>query len=251
MKNWLLIFLLIPLLSYADWGKTGHRVIAEIAYNYLTPKASEAVIDLLQGHSLASISTWADEVRSNPDYHKYDKWHYVNYPLNKKYEEVEHIEENVVKAINYCIEGLKNPNSTTEKKRFYLKYLVHCVADIHQPLHSGSAKDKGGNAIFLTYFKRKTNLHRIWDSDMINDYGMSYSELAKNLMLRHNKHVVIGNVSDWADESHEEASKIYSEIEEGTNLGYLYNYKNFPLVKDKLYKAGFRLAVILNEIFSI
>ena len=77
MKNWLLIFLLIPLLSSADWGKTGHRVIGEIASHYLTPKASKAVSDLLQGHSLASISTWADEVRSNPDYHKYDKWHYV------------------------------------------------------------------------------------------------------------------------------------------------------------------------------
>ena len=251
MKNWLLIFLLIPLLSSADWGKTGHRVIGEIASHYLTPKASKAVSDLLQGHSLASISTWADEVRSNPDYHKYNTWHYVNYPLDKKYSEVEHKEENVVKAINLCIVGLKNPNSTNEKKRFYLKYLVHCVADIHQPLHTGLAKDKGGNTIFLSYFNKKTNLHRLWDSDMINDHGMSYSELAKNLTGRHNEPVVIGNVSDWADESHEEASKIYSEIEEGINLGYLYNYNNFPLVKDKLYKAGFRLAVILNEIFSI
>ncbi|MGB0367344.1 MAG: S1/P1 nuclease [Flavobacteriaceae bacterium] len=245
-----IVFFVFPFICLGNWGKTGHRVVGEIASNYLTPKASKAVSDLLQGRSLARIGTWADEVRSNPAYDKYNKWHYVNYPLDKKYMEVDHKEENVVKAINLCIEGLKNPNNTTDEKSFYLKYLVHCVADIHQPLHAGLAKDKGGNKIDLNYFNQKTNLHRIWDSNMIDDYGMSYSELAKNLMGRHNKTVIIGTATDWADESHKEASKIYSEVEAGDNLGYLYNYNNFPLVKDKLYKAGIRLASILNEIFS-
>ena len=69
-------------------------------------------------------------------------------------------------------------------------------------------------------------------------------------MGRKNYPVTIGTAEDWANESHQEAVKIYSEIEEGQNLGYLYNYNNLTLVKDKLYKAGIRLAAVLNDIFK-
>ena len=137
-----------------------------------------------------------------------------------------------------------------KEKAFYLKYLIHCLADLHQPLHTGREEDKGGNSIYLKYFGRKTNLHRVWDTNIIEDYGMSYTELAQNLMGRNNDPVTIGTPEDWANESHQEVLKIYSEIEEGQNLGYLYNYKNLPLVKDKLYKAGVRLAAVLNDIFK-
>ena len=102
----------------------------------------------------------------------------------------------------------------------------------------------------MKYFGRKTNLHRVWDTNIIEDYGMSYTELAQNLMGRNNDPVIIGTAEDWANESHKEVAKIYSEIEEGQNLGYLYNYNNLPLVKDKLYKAGIRLAAVLNDIFK-
>lgn len=250
MKKTLLVLLFIPMAIFADWGKTGHRVIGEIASRNLTPEAAKAVNDLLEGRSIARIGTWADEIRSNPAFNKYTSWHYVNLPLDKKYEEVKHDGDNVVKAINLCIASLKNEKSTKDEKAFYLKYLIHCLADLHQPLHTGRAEDKGGNAIYLKYFGRKTNLHRVWDTDIINDYGMSYTELSTNLMGRNNVPVEIGTAADWANESHEEVAKIYSEVKEVDNLGYLYNYNNLPLVKDKLYKAGIRLAAVLNDIFS-
>lgn len=250
MKKIILLLFFIPLVSFADWGKTGHRVIGEIAAMNLTPEATAAVKSLLEGRSIARIGTWADEIRSNPAYNKYTTWHYVNLPLDKKYEEVEHNGDNVVKAINLCIAGLKNADTSQEEKAFYLKYLIHCLADLHQPLHTGREEDKGGNSIYLKYFGRKTNLHRVWDTNLIEDYGMSYTELAQNLMGRNNDPVTIGTAEDWANESHQEVAKIYSEIEEGQNLGYLYNYNNLPLVKDKLYKAGIRLAAVLNDIFK-
>ena len=250
MKKIVILLFCIPFMAHADWGKTGHRVIGEIASHHLKPKAKRAISNLLEGRSLARIGTWADEIRSNPDYNQYTIWHYVNMPLDKKYEEVAHSQENVVKAIYTCIEGLKNKNTTREKKAFYLKYLIHCLADLHQPLHAGRAEDKGGNTIRLKYFGRNSNLHRVWDSEMINDYGMSYSELAKSLMERRNDKVVVGSPVDWANESQAEVIKIYAEVKEGDRLGYRYNYTNLPLVKDKLYKAGIRLAAVLNDLFG-
>ena len=79
MKKIILLLFFIPLVSFADWGKTGHRVIGEIAAMNLTPEATAAVKDLLEGRSIARIGTWADEIRSNPDYNKYTTWHYVNF----------------------------------------------------------------------------------------------------------------------------------------------------------------------------
>ena len=70
-------------MGHADWGKTGHRVIGEIASRHLKPKAKRTISNLLEGRSLARIGTWADEIRSNPDYNQYTIWHYVNMPLIK------------------------------------------------------------------------------------------------------------------------------------------------------------------------
>ena len=250
MKKIIILLLCLPFSVKADWGKTGHRVIGEIATHHLKPKTKRAISNLLEGRSLARIGTWADEIRSNPDYNQYTIWHYVNMPLDKKYEDVEHSQENVVKAIQICIKGLKDKSTSKEKKAFYLKYLVHCLADLHQPLHAGRAEDKGGNTIKLKFFGRNTNLHRVWDSDLINDYGMSYSELAKSLMERKNDPVAIGNPVAWANESQEKVITIYSIVNEGERLGYRYVYENLPLVKDQLYKAGIRLAAVLNDIFA-
>ena len=118
MTKKLFFLLLLPLLAHADWGKTGHRVIGEIAAHHLKPKAKKAISALLEGRSLARIGTWADEIRSNPDYDAYVIWHYVNLPLDKRYEEVEHQGENVVTAIEACIKGLKDPSTPQAKKAF-------------------------------------------------------------------------------------------------------------------------------------
>ena len=250
MKKIVILLFCLPFFAFADWGKTGHRVIGEIAAHHLNPKAKAAISELLEGRSLARIGTWADEIRSNPDYNQYTIWHYVNMPLDKKYEEVEHNSENVVTAIQKCIVALKDENTSEEDKSFYLKYLIHCLADLHQPLHAGRAEDKGGNTIKLKFFGRNTNLHRVWDTDLINDYGMSYSELAKSLMERHNEEVEIGSPIQWANESQEKVISIYSSVEDGDRLGYRYSYEHLPLVKDQLYKAGIRLAAVLNAIFA-
>lgn len=249
-----LLFLLLPLLSFSnDWGKTGHRVIGQIAQDNLTETALKAVTELLDGETLATVSTWPDEMRSNPDFRPYDIWHYVNLPEDKKYHEVEHTQDNAVIIIERAIEILTS-NSSREDKAFYLKYLVHLVGDIHQPLHTGRAADYGGSKIKLKFKGRKaeqtnTNLHVLWDTNMIDDFKMSYTELSNYLQSYKTIDFNQGNAVCWANESHEIVNKVYAEVNDGDYLSYAYVYSNFYIVKQRLYQAGIRLANILNEIY--
>lgn len=254
MKNILLVFCLLLLSS---WGKIGHRTIGEIAERQLTAQTREQVRELLDGQSLAVVSTWADEMRSNPEFDKYGKWHYVNLPIDKEYHEVEHTQDNVVIIINQAIDTLKNKDTKRDVKQFYLKYLVHLVGDLHQPLHTGRAEDYGGSKIKVNFKGRKgaeskTNLHVLWDTDLIDDYKMSYTEYADKLMDEFegkDLKVIQGNPEAWTYESHQYVKKIY-ETKDGSYLSYDYVYDNLPIVDERLYFAGIRLGNLLNEIFS-
>ena len=140
--------------AYA-WGPQGHQVIALLAEQQLTPKAKEQVQKLLAlepGETLASISTWADEHR-NPTT---AAWHYVNFPKNTCTYGVQRDcpdGDCVVEAINRQLAILAS-KAPDEKRLNALKYVVHLVADIHQPLHAGYGEDRGGNTYQLQAFKR-------------------------------------------------------------------------------------------------
>jgi len=235
------------------WGKIGHRTVGEIAQRQLTLTTEQRVNEILDGQTLAVASTWADEMRSNPDFDKFSTWHYVNLPIDKNYEEVEHTQENVVKMINTAIPILQSPSASKEMKAFWLKYLVHMVGDLHQPLHTGRFEDYGGSKIKVNFKGRKgadneTNLHVLWDTDMIDDYKMSYTEYADKLIIQfRDTSVEQGNSLEWSKESHSYVPKIY-ETEAGSNLSYDYVYDNLPIVDERLYKAGIRLGNLLNEI---
>ena len=251
-----LIILLIVFISYAapDWGQTGHRVIGLVADQHLTQQTQAAVSDLLEGESLAFVSTFGDEIRSIKDYKHFDPWHYVNMPLDKRYgEEAPNPKGDVYHAVNYCVGVLQNANASREDKAFYLRLLVHFVGDLHQPMHVGRSEDRGGNDIKVLWFGKKSNLHRVWDSEMINGYQMSYSELADNLPIytpAEQDAIVNTTVLDWMHESQSHAKQIYSSVEQDERLSYAYQQKHFHMVRDRLYKGGLRLAKLLNEIFD-
>lgn len=239
-----------------DWGKTGHRIVGEIAERQLTEEVKEIVYDILDGESLASVSTWADEMRSNPDWRPFDKWHYVNLPLDIEYPDADVPEENVVTIIERCVLILKSPSSDKEMKKFYLKYLVHLVGDLHQPMHTGRYEDYGGSKIRLKFKGRKgqetnTNLHVLWDSNLIDDFKMSYTEWSNHLENKNRKTVVDQkNVLEWTFESHWWARDIYKNTPEGSSLSYDYVYKYQPVLEKRLFLAGKRLGNLINEIFG-
>jgi hypothetical protein len=235
-----------------SWGKTGHRTIGEVAELHLTDKARIEIQKILKDPSLAVASTWADEMRSNPDFRQYAPWHYANMPLDVSYAQSEKSSKgDIVQAIKLCKSKLKNDNTSLEEKAFYLRFLVHLVGDIHQPLHVGRSEDRGGNSIKVKWFGKDTNLHRVWDSEMINTYLMSYTEFANHLNKNYNyKSVETLSEDVWVDESQNMVRKVYSETKNGDYLGYDYIYDNFEIVKSQLFTAGIRLAHTLNDIFD-
>src|SRR5690625_1277634 len=171
----LTVFFISFFSAYA-WGPTGHRVTGEIAEQHLTRKAKKKIDALLNGESLALVSTYADDIKSDSKYRKYSPWHYVNIPFGKTYEEYpKNKKGDIVYGIEKSITVLKSPNASHEDKVFYLKMLVHLIGDLHQPLHVGIGDDRGGNDFQVRWFNRGTNLHRVWDSQMIDSYQMSYT----------------------------------------------------------------------------
>ena len=258
MKKSILILLAIfcTSISFAgnDWGKTGHRTTGEIAQKHLSKKAQKAIAKLLDGQSLAFVANYADDIKSDPEYRKYGPWHYVNIDP----EDSEYVREKANKggdlyqAIEKSISVLKDKNASREDKQFYLKMLVHFMGDLHQPFHVGRSADKGGNDLQGRWFNQGSNIHRVWDSQMIDSYQMSYTELAENrkeLTLQELKEIEAGEILDWVYESRKMADVLYESFEIGEKLGYEYMYQWFPTVREQLQKGGIRLAKVLNEIY--
>ena len=237
-----------------DWGATGHRTIGEIANKHLSKKAKKQIEILLKGQGLAIVSTFGDDIKSDDQYDKFYTWHFVNFPFDTKYENSEKDKNgDIVMGIEHCISVLKDPDAAQEDKVFYLKFLVHLIVDLHQPLHVGRKEDKGGNDIKLLWHYRKTNLHRVWDSDMIEFYNMSYTELsgnAKPLSKAQIESIAEGSILDWTYESQGLAKKVYASAKQDEKLSYRYSYDHFEIVRSQLQKSGIRLAKVLNEIFS-
>ena len=257
MKS-LVIFLIIGTqLCFSNdliWSKTGHRVTGEIAEMYLSRRAKKKIYRILDGQSLAEVSNFADDIKSDPAYSSYSPWHYVNYPADLKYgDETPSPQGDIVIAIEKCISVLEDDSSSLSDQSFYLKMLVHFLGDLHQPMHVGRAEDRGGNDIQLQWFNQGTNLHRVWDFHMIDDYGMSYTELADKLPKMSKKsarNLQMGTVYDWVEETQEITNEVYASVELGEQLRYSYSYKYWGTVEDQLLKGGVRLAGILNRIFG-
>ena len=131
--------------------------------------------------------------------------------------------------------------------------MVHFVGDIHQPLHVGRPGDRGGNDIKLKWFNRPTNLHRLWDRDIIDSHGMSYSEMALNMPRiseKQKKYIQNQSLLEWLKESQDMAAKIYATTPAESNLGYAYRYQYLDSLRMQLLKGGLRLAKVLDTIFK-
>jgi len=262
MKKHLIIILII-FIGYSqtsrateigdEWSATGHRVVGKIADNYLCGKAKRNIKKLLKRKSLAFVSTFADEIKSDSRYREFYTWHYINMPLDSNYEDSEKNENgDLVTGINYCKKIIQDKNSSEDDKAFYLKLLIHLIGDLHQPMHIGLKEDKGGNDFKLQWFYEDTNLHSVWDGKMINSFGMSYNELAENADVLSNeqvKSIQKGSIVDWVNETHVLSRKAYDSAQPGENLRYRYSYNHFNTVRSQLQIGGIRLAKVLNDLF--
>lgn len=251
MRTSALFLFLLPLGCLA-WGPTGHRTVGQIAENHLSRKARKAVHQILGDTSLAMASTWMDDIKSDPAFDHLRDQHWVTIPDGETYTTAaKNSEGDVIEAIDRMVASLKSDTLSPAQQGFCLKVLVHLVGDLHQPLHTGRGDDKGGNDFQVQWFKRGSNLHRIWDSGMIDEKDLSYTELAAALDHADRQQIAAwmqGDAADWAQENLAFRPAIYG-VEKGADLGYAYLYRNWATVEERLLKAGIRLAGVLNAVF--
>lgn len=262
MKTLILAAVLVSANAFA-WGPTGHRVVGAVAEKNLDPAVALKIYKLLGGNSLSKVANWPDEIKSEPETYSYTyNWHYTDW----KDEDHNHDETlssgKLLTSIREQVAVLKNASSTDDKKAFALKFIVHLIGDLHQPLHVGNGNDRGGNNCKVQFHKKDTNLHALWDEVMIDFTNLSFSELASYVGQGRTREEVrawrSGDVVEWAQESKELRNTIYpAEAQkyckadvaaaDVPKLAYEYSYKFIPVVEKRLFQAGLRLAMVLND----
>jgi len=243
--------LLVSAPAVYGWGSIGHRIVGRIAENHLTGNAAQAVAALIGPETLPQVAMWPDEIRSNPAWDHAAPWHYISIDDGETLATTARSEQgDVVEAMDRFVAILRDPLAVRQNRIEALKFLVHFVGDVHQPLHAGKRADRGGNTIKLTWFGRPTNLHTVWDTDIIDSEKLSFSEFAAFL-----DHPTAEQVSawqaatrpDWVKESFDLRAAAY-ETGMGS-LGFPYSFQHLPAIKTRLVQAGVRLAGLLNSIF--
>jgi hypothetical protein len=244
------------------WGYTGHRIVAEIAERFLEPETAHQVRDLLAVENLttlADVSTWADQIRlQRPET---GPWHYVNIPMHPGAGEPSGFDASrdcpsgacVVAKIEQFERVLVDRQASIHERLEALKYLVHFIGDIHQPLHASNNHDRGGNDVQVTFMGRQMNLHAVWDSGIIEPavkgdergYAM---RLSRSMTQAELSEWSQGNAISWANEAHEIALwAIYGELWNAGALPDGYEAWALPIVNEQLERAGVRLAKTLND----
>ena len=251
------------------WGKTGHRVVAAIADTQLSGLARAHVREILGGaESLDEAANWPDEMRSAPGafwQKTATPWHYVT--LNGIIYDHAPPEGDALEALAHFRAVLQDPKARLADKQLALRFVVHIVGDLHQPLHVGKCCDRGGNEVKVKWFGRDANLHSVWDTLLVDEEQLSFTEMATKLERHTSDRDVIDwwdiNPRDWISESAQAREQIYAGVpppskpknkkakgEALPDLSYGFVFKFTPLMERRLQQAGVRLAAYLNAIYA-
>lgn len=249
--------------SARAWGARAHRIATRIAESRLTPSARAAVRDLLhEGDTLVDLSTWADH-EGHDAAPGSAGWHFVNVPLTAPHYDDRYCSGGgcVVSKIKHFRTVLADRHAPKPERTRALLFLVHLVEDVHQPLHVGDNRDRGGNLTQVQYFGEGSNLHALWDSKVLEDASRDERAwVGKITPLVTSENVAAwskGDVESWAEESLSEAKKAYNyppgtvkTVASGVKLGRDYSEAALPVIRLRLAQAGVRLANELNAAFA-
>jgi hypothetical protein len=251
------IFLYLPVHSVA-WGMMGHRIVGEIANSYLTAKARKEIQSILGNESIAMASNWPDFIKSDTSYRYLNPWHYVDVEQGLTYQLLQDslradTAVNAYNRLEFVVKQLKNKNLPQNDKLMYLRLLIHIVGDVHQPFHVGRKGDRGGNDIKVTWFGEQSNMHRIWDEELIKHQELSYTEYTNAINFAtpaQRSEWQKQSMTEWFNESFQISEKLHADVKAGDKLSYNYNFKHVGTLNQQLLKGGVRLAGLLNQIFG-
>lgn len=251
-----------------SWGDVGHQTVGEIAERILTPKAKRNITNILGPDKLAIVAIWPDSIKDDPEFNSFKTLHFIDSAAPK----------DLMTVVNKYPLLIKNPREERSVKIIALKYLIHIVGDIHQPLHAGIKNDRGGNSCMVNWDNQPQNLHSVWDGKIValdisklkSKYSplkyYSYMTYADDILKllpvseseKHN--IQSKSVDTWVKESEAAETYVYpSEDTDSyckgsmTNLPKItenYKAKAIEITRERILYAGLRLGAFLNELFA-
>lgn len=264
-KIFLVISAIVTPITYA-WGSTGHITVGKIAQEYVSENTQIHLNHLIPNGDMSSVANWADQVRNIPQWSWSAPLHFINTPSWK----CDYIPTrdcyNSQHQYDYCVDGaIQNYTTRLDSSDPYtsIKFLIHFVGDIHQPLHCGFSSDIGGNAIKVFVDGTETNLHSVWDTVLINkriseDFDNNTQDWINYLIKSSGISVPQNSSIEWGNESVEYACSnayVHSDgktlIKSGDNLEDSYYKINIPIIEHRLISAGKRLANTLNSVYKL
>lgn len=184
---------LFPLKTFG-WGETGHKATAEIAFQFLTPRAKQMLVEILGPNTIVTASVFPDEVRPDKRFKPFESYHYIEIPLGKTVTEVLEEKKNEKSADSFISHPeLLSKGFSRSQRILALQYTVHVIGDMHQPLHTGNGFDRGANLCTVNWTNPMTgkvseeDLHWVWD-DKIFDYARRDFTTARCQIERDPKH---------------------------------------------------------------
>jgi len=259
IRYWIGFVLLsaVPVQEGLAWDPAGHRIVGHIAEMNLEPQVLKTIREDFNIKHLANVANWADEIKRSD--HKADVLHYTNIAVGQHmYSQKRDCPQKrcVTEKIKEYEAVLIAPEASQKTRKEAFKFLVHLVADVHQPMHLGNKTDRGGNEIAVYFGSKPTNLHRVWDHDLIVLKGRSQLQFARWLnwsITPENKKLWLGGTSDdWSNESRALVLDFGYRLQfsEGRELSQNYISKGQAIVEERLQRAGIRLAEMLNRLFK-
>jgi len=259
MRHIAAITLLLLARTCFAWGNEGHRIVGAIAAAQLDKQTAKVVAELLDDQTVADAACWADEVRSDRQYDWIKPLHYINVPRGATSVDMQRDGakgEQVVTSIAKYRDILKDTSRSKAERAEALKLLLHFVGDVHQPMHVSYKEDLGGNKLTVTSFGKKSNMHKVWDTDLIQrrlrdtkgGWATMSADLRQAITDDQRKTWAAGtNPVDWANESFAITVQLYAKApgNDGVNDDY---YKQWsPTLNARLQAAGVRLGALLND----
>jgi len=245
--------LAVPPLGFG-WGHEGHVVVALIAEHYMTPGALTRASDLLDGATIDSVASWADDYRR--DHRETGPWHYINIPLADSRIDMARECPNgecVIGKTEQFLAVLREPKADRAARAQALKYVVHFVGDLHQPLHDEDNGDSGGNGRHVVFEGHPDSLHWMWDTGLLErvnrNAGALAADLESRITPRDRTEWTKGTIEDWVMEGHRLAQTVvYGDLgsENPAVIGPAYQGQADQVIELQLEKAGVRLAYLLD-----
>ncbi len=242
------------------WGEDGHKIVATIGTAMLTEDAQKALRELLGDESVADAAVWADQIRSDPQYDWITPLHYINVPRNATSLDMARDGNGGVQVVSSILKYrdiLKDTTKSQDERRLALRLLIHFVGDVHQPFHVSYKDDLGGNKLTVQAFGKKSNMHKVWDSELIrrrlNDTKGGWATMSADLRQsvtaeQLKKWTASGDPAVWANEAFSITRMLYRDAPDpttGVDDAYFQRWQ--PTLNECLQVGGVRLGTLLND----